>query len=640
MRRAAALLAAVVAVALSSGSAGAQTVRGTAAAPTAGPAPLELPAQLTAAAPRAGDGDRAAPAASARAPRAPTTATAPADPNALTTPPSVAIPPPGHRLSARQAIALADAQPRIRAMRREHPDATPTAYLKGATQWQVSYFSRDRTEVGQVLIDDLTGQVREAWTGYQVPWTMARGYDGAFGRRVTAWYVWVPMCVLFIAPFLPMRRRLSWLHVDLLVLLSFSLSLACFNAARIDLSTPLVYPPLLYLLGRMLVVARRAGRGGGAALGPLPLAVPIRWLAVALVFLIGFRVGLNVVNSNVIDVGYSGVIGAHKLVSGEPLYGGWPRDNAHGDTYGPVNYLAYVPFERIWPWSGRWDDLPAAHGAAIAFDLLTIAALFALGRRIRGPSLGIALAYLWAAFPFTLYVSNTNGNDALVALLTTCALLVAARPLARGAVIALAGLTKFAPLALAPLLARTPVDAVPRGGHRLRPGAVAFCGYALAFAATAAVALLPVALEGNWRTFWDHTIGFQADRGSPFSIWGLWGGLDAVQQAVQWAAIAFALALALVPRRRTLVQVAALGAAVVIALQLSLTYWFYLYVAWFLPLALVALLGRYGAPAGPAPAAASAEAGRGGDEQRLDRDGAQRLGRGAHDDAHQPRVEL
>ena len=28
------------------------------------------------------------------------------------------------------------------------------------------------------------------------------------------------------------------------------------------------------------------------------------------------------------------------------MYGGWPSDNEHGDTYGPVNYEAYVPFEQ------------------------------------------------------------------------------------------------------------------------------------------------------------------------------------------------------------------------------------------------------------------------------------------------------
>jgi hypothetical protein len=425
----------------------------------------------------------------------------------------------------------------------------------------------------------------------------------------------------------PWRRRPSWLHLDLLMLVGFSVSLAFFNAARIGLSTPLIYPPLVYLLARMLVVARRRGRPE-----PLRLLVPVSWLAVALIFLVGFRVGLNVTNSNVIDVGYSGVIGAHRLVHDQPLYGVWPTDNAHGDTYGPVNYYAYVPFERAFPWSGSWDDLPAAHAAAIAFDLLTIVALFFLGRRIRGPSLGIVLAYCWAAFPFTLYVSSTNGNDSLVALLVVCTLLVAARPPVRGALAALAGLTKFAPLALAPLFARTPSDAVVRGAAAPRRGARAFAFYAGAFAVTTAVVMLPVILVGNWSTFWDHTIGFQSDRGSPFSIWGLWGGLDGVQKAVEVLAIAFAGLLAFWPRRRTLVQTAAFGAAVLIALQLSLTYWFYLYIAWFFPLVMVALLGRYHDPTAlpPPPAAApqsdavSAPAGRRGDEQLLDPVGAQR----------------
>ena len=48
------------------------------------------------------------------------------------------------------------------------------------------------------------------------------------------------------------------------------------------------------------------------------------------------------------------------------------------------------------------------------------------------------------------------------------------------------------------------------------------------------------------------------------------------------------MAVFFVPRRRDLVQVAALAAAVLIALQLGVSYWFYLYVAWFAPLALVA----------------------------------------------------
>ncbi|MDW5593266.1 glycosyltransferase family 87 protein [Conexibacter stalactiti] len=609
-RLAAAALLAALALLLAPALTGAQTpaVTGTGATSVAVPPPLVS----------------STPLGGSQTPLATTTTTATAratDPNALATPPSPSIPPPGFRLTSRQATAIADAVPKIRRVVAEHPGAYPTAYTKGTAQWQVSYFDRKRSEIGQVTLDDLTGAVREAWTGYQVPWTMARGYEGAFGRRVNAWYVWVPLCLLFVAPFLPWRRRPSWLHLDLLVLLSFSVSLAFFNHARIGLSTPLIYPPLLYLIARMLVVARRGGRPE-----PLRLLVPVSWLAVALVFLIGFRVGLNVTNSNVIDVGYSGVIGANKLVDGEPLYGGWPTDNAHGDTYGPVNYLAYVPFERIFGWSGRWDDLPAAHAAAVVFDLLTIGALFLLGRRIRGPSLGIVFAYLWAAFPFTLYVSNTNGNDALVALLLVCTLLVAARPGARGALTALGGLTKFASLALAPLFMRTPIDAVPRGAAVARRGPRAFLGYALGFLVAAAVAMLPVILEGNWSTFLDHTLAFQRDRGSPFSIWGLWDGLDTVQTAVQLAAVLFALSLAFCWRQRTLVQTAALGAVVLIALQLSLTYWFYLYLVWFFPFVIVALFGRYGDPGSPPPAAASgsAEAGGGGHEQLFDPVGAQR----------------
>ena len=60
----------------------------------------------------------------------------------------------------------------------------------------------------------------------------------------------------------------------------------------------------------------------------------------------------------------------------------------YGDTYGPVSYFLYVPFRAIFGWSGTWDYLPAAHAAAIFFDLLTVVGLFFLGRRIRDTALG------------------------------------------------------------------------------------------------------------------------------------------------------------------------------------------------------------------------------------------------------------
>ena len=65
--------------------------------------------------------------------------------------------------------------------------------------------------------------------------------------------------------------------------------------------------------------------------------------------------------------------------------------NPHGDTYGPVAYLAYVPAVAVFGWSGKWDDLPAAHAAAILFDLLTLLGLFVLGRRLGGMRLAATL---------------------------------------------------------------------------------------------------------------------------------------------------------------------------------------------------------------------------------------------------------
>ena len=70
------------------------------------------------------------------------------------------------------------------------------------------------------------------------------------------------------------------------------------------------------------------------------------------------------------------------------------------------------------------------------------------------------LTYLWAAWPFTLYVLNCNSNDTMVAMFAAITLYVAASPAARGAVTALGGLTKFGSLALAPLMA---THGAPRG---------------------------------------------------------------------------------------------------------------------------------------------------------------------------------
>src|ERR671931_937755 len=89
---------------------------------------------------------------------------------------------------------------------------------------------------------------------------MARGYPGAFGRKINSPWVWIPLTLLFIVPFIDPRRPLRIRHLDLAVLVGFGISVAFFNDANIDVSIPLAYPLLLYLLGRMLRIGLRRGR--------------------------------------------------------------------------------------------------------------------------------------------------------------------------------------------------------------------------------------------------------------------------------------------------------------------------------------------------------------------------------------------
>jgi hypothetical protein len=482
--------------------------------------------------------------------------------------------------TGREVIPIALRGEGVRAEVARHRGAKPEVFTKGTGRWQVSWFtSKPRKEIAQVQIDDRTGAILEAWTGYKVAWTMARGYDGAFGRKINAPYVWIPLLLAFLIPFIDPRKPLRWLHLDVLVLGAFSASYAFFNAGEIDTSVPIVAPLLAYLLVRMLVIGLRRRREGWT---PPSLLIPVSWLAIGIVFLVGFRIGLNVTDSNVIDVGYAGVIGADRMADGDPLYGNWPSDNAHGDTYGPVTYATYLPFEQIFPWTGAWNDLPAAHGAAIAFDLLALLLVFLLGRRVGGRDLGIVTAYAWAAYPFTLFALNTNANDSLVTLLILLALLVASSPAARGVVAALGALAKFAPAAIVPLLATHGL-----AGRPVRQQVRRLLTFVVAFAVVAGgILLLTVDDLG---LMWERTVAFQADRNAPFSIWGLYE-LDTLQRVAQGLAVILAVALAVVPRRQDLAGLAALCAAVLIAAQLSTTYWFYLYLVWFFPLVMLAVL--------------------------------------------------
>jgi hypothetical protein len=342
-------------------------------------------------------------------------------------------------------------------------------------------------------------------------------------------------------------------------------------------------------------------------------------LAAATVFLLGFRVGLNLETPRgVIDVGLAGVVGSSRILDGEAPYGNMPQRGdlkpcgpkdaegqvreriqtngrceaaiERGDTYGPVTYLAYVPATSIFGWSGKWDSLPAAHATSIAFDLLAILGLVLVGLRFGGVRLAALLGFGWTAYPFTAYTLNANTNDAIMPAFLLLGFWLVTSDWARGSAVALAGWTKFAALLVAPLWAAYPALEL----RRVLRFAAAFL---VATVAAFAILLLEPSLWGALRTFWERTIGFQAGRNSPFSVWG-WGQYHAqgipdlgfLQPVVAVLAVVLALVVAVVPRRTGPVELAALTAAVLVAFELTLTHWFYLYLPWVIPFVLLWLL--------------------------------------------------
>ena len=520
---------------------------------------------------------------------------------------------PSPQLTEEKAVAIFLARQKVADWVARYPRAslvTDATHDARYGDWTVKVWSGPAGEIAFGRVDDLTGLVKEAWTGPQVAWPMARG--SAFGgKRLNSLPVWLAFCAVFLIGLADLRRLRSVRNLDLAVLVSLSVSLWFFNEGRIFTSVPLVYPVLLYLLARSAWIGIR----NRAAAAPAPVW-PIWLLVAATVFLAGFRTGLDLSNPIVIDVGYSGVIGAQRIANGEAPYGHFPRAtgrpcgsgdrdgrvtlqiqtngrcegmNEHGDTYGPVAYEAYLPGYAAIGWKGKGDRLNAARFTSILFDLVCIAGLVLVGLRYGGRRLAATLAFAWAAFPFTQYVASSHSNDAIQPALLIFGFWLASSPWGRGSFAALASWTKFAPLVVVPLWATYP-DRRPRT-------TVAFAvAFALATLAAFWVLLLEPHPIGAVATFWDRTIGHQLDRDSPFSLWdwrqyhaGL-PDLHVLQRVLQAALLVAALVLAFVPRRKSPLQLAALTAALLIGFEIVLTHWFYLYVAWFFPFFAFAML--------------------------------------------------
>jgi Glycosyltransferase family 87 len=524
-------------------------------------------------------------------------------------------------LSTREVAEIARGSERLQDWIADHPVVRATPKLEDDDRWKVSFVSKnaegDEKVEAEVWVVDDDATISEVRTGPQVGWLMARGNDGAFGRSLNKPGIWAALSVVFLFPLLRFRRLISMRTLDLLAILSLTASWAWFQKGEIFTSVPLQYPPLVYLGARLVWIGVRRARtlraeaeaeaaeAGEAPAAPAP-EEPVRpdlknwcptWLIVTLlIFALALRYGLNAFDSNVIDVGYAGVIGADLISHGETPYGNFPTDCGRCDTYGPLTYMLYVPFEAVMGFTGRWDSLPAAHAAAAFFDLVAIAGMLVLGWRLAGWRLGAIMALAWAAVPWTAYSLESNSNDTLVAATLVWGLAFAGRPAARGLSVAMAAAAKFTPAILIPLWWRHPFPRTPREG-RSRRGALFLAGMAAALALTGWVLLLD-GLDGV-RSIWSRTVEYQIERDSPFSLWGQYPGLRPLQIGLTVLVLAAAVALIRWPRRLDLLSMAAFSGAVLIGSQLVLEHWFYLYVPWFLPFVLLVMVPEW--PHRPAP---------------------------------------
>jgi hypothetical protein len=425
-------------------------------------------------------------------------------------------------------------------------------------------------------------------------WFVPSVVGGVFTRHPLL--IAVPSAACFILGLIDWRRPWRVGHLDLL-------ALTAFFAAAMLLSDDL---PLAGLwlgagcLGWLLV--RMAGAWLGAwRLPELRPSFGSRWMGVAILVLILVRIA-SIAGGNISDVGQASSLGAWRLLHGLPLYGAaaWPGPGGlwlfRPDTYGPFAYYAYLPFAvffrpgALHGWAHPLSAVIATLLPAACFDVLTLAGLYVLGRRLGGRPLAQAFLFAYLLYPFPDISLTAETNDALVAALCVWAVIVATeRPAARGLLVAAAVLTKFVPALLALQFLGE------RQGRRR---------YAAALVTSLAGMLAwPLVTSGPANVL-NSTFGYQLTQrggGTQFSIWTyLPSGLAMAARLILAAAL---LLLALSPLMRPSVRdtrhQAALAAALLIGGQLILGYWFYSYLTWFYPLLVIAIIQ---ARAGQVPA--------------------------------------
>lgn len=385
-------------------------------------------------------------------------------------------------------------------------------------------------------------------------------------------------------------------NLDAAIAAGTALSVILLNRWTLGRMVLVSYPAMVYLALRC---ACHALAPPGCRLPATPLydhltskwsaeqRVRVLQIVAAALALITVMVGLT--SLHVLDVGYAVMEGGTDLVHGVLPYGHIP-DILHGDTYPIASYLLYAPLAALWPVHSAWDNADATLFAAVAAALLIAWAAWRCARKPRASTDGLRAAIAVLAFPPLLVTVSTGTTDVILALMLAAAWLVWRRPGWAASALSAAAWFKAAPALLVPLLmASHRGRGTGRALAALTAVSAGMVAVLIGFGGPAAVGQMLSAME------------FQFTRASPHTLWGLIG-------SVPFQPLAEAVTLALVAgaavrlrRDRSLAhdpcRVAALLAAVLLGVQISASYWNYMYLVWTVPFLVLGLL------AGPGEAA-------------------------------------
>ena len=335
---------------------------------------------------------------------------------------------------------------------------------------------------------------------------MARGVKGAFGADINDPLVWFAFCALFFIGLADWRRFFSIRTVDLLVLLSFTVSLAFFNRGEVFRAMPLVYPPLALPdrtapLDHLEAQADRDGAAGLAGVaarrrdrsrGRLPRRAEHRGLE-------HDRRRLRERDRCAADRRAGRVaVRAHADRHGQgvrPRRRERLRARADPDERAlrvgerPRRHVRPGHLPRLRP---RVPRSSAGAGTGTTSRPRTSRRSCSTCSRSSGSRssadasggnrLAATLAFAWAAYPFTQYVSNSNSNDAVMPVILIWGFWLLSSAPSRGAFIALAGWAKFSGFLLVPLWASYPRGTGKDAGKRLLLFELGFLAATLAVA--------------------------------------------------------------------------------------------------------------------------------------------------------------